>query len=175
MQCSQAPFRTRSSWWRHGKIEGRDLSWDHSQASSLTGISLRGVVETCLLFTESVLRNQSPSFATEMLRIFSFLECASLIAVTRSGGEALVLLLNGSIYWPHKRTITSTSWTKQRIPEKTLTRRRSVPWRWLGERLRMSLAQLQLVPSPQHCNGVALLNVKIIEYIPLIPTRLILV
>ena len=54
----------------------------------------RAVVETCLLFTESVRRNQSPSFATETFSIFSFLECASLIAVTRSGGEVLVLVLN---------------------------------------------------------------------------------
>lgn len=43
-----------------------------------------------ILFTESVLRNQSPSFATETLSIFSPSECASLIAVTRSGGEVRV-------------------------------------------------------------------------------------
>ena len=84
MQCLQAPFRTWSSWWRHGKI-------------SLHTNGRWGVAEMCLLFTESVLRNQSPLFVTETLSIFSFLACVSLIAVMRSGGQVRVLLLNESL------------------------------------------------------------------------------
>jgi len=45
------------------------------------------------LLNSSVRRNQSPSFATGTLMITSFLECASLIAVTRAAGQWTVLLL----------------------------------------------------------------------------------